>query len=437
MNTMISRYGFDKFVDIVGFAFSVGFIDSATLTTASGILKEDYMPGIVNQVNNPNAFYAELEKSSKDIIEGKYAVIALRMGVSQALGARAELGTLPAAQRSLHVQQQVKLKFIYGTIRVSGPFLESSKTDKASFVRGMRAESEGIRDGMKLDLQRMIYGDSTGKVAGCGVSTATTVVQLAAGANMRYFEVGMLVDLLDSGNANVAITNGTGRVIGSIDTVNLTITLNGNGDPGGNVTTSATVFVVRSGNFNNELNGLNSIVSSTGTLHNIDPTVSGQQRWASYEDDNFGAFDSDSFQAAFDTVHDNSGGWPTMIISQGGPRRSYLKSLVGQRMYIAQEEPKVMKGGFKGLAYIGGEGAKEAIWTKDPYCQAGFVYGLNMDYFEFRRTKDFEFIEINGSAWIPDISGSSGVDAYKAVLACYGEICSTRRNAHMKLENVS
>ncbi len=411
-------------------------VDSATLQTASGILKEYYLPGIQDQVNNPNAFMAELPKNSRDIIQGKYAVFALRMAVSQGIGARAELGSLPAAQRTLHVQAQALLKFLYGTIRVSGPFLESSKTDQASFIRGVRAEAEGITESMKLDLNRMVWGDKdfNGRVSVCGVTAASLTVQLGTAANMIYIEPSMIVDLLvDSTGAT--ITNGTGREVVSFDVAAKTVTLD---TAGGVVTTSAIHGLYRAGNRGNEITGLEAIVDDTLTndIYNVDTSAAGNERWRGNVNSSFGAFTLKKFQLEVDNAHDKSGEWISHIFSQSTERNLYLDQLQTLRHAIAQQPATKLNGGFTGLAYTGG--GAEANWIKDPYAPAGKVFGLCMGRLEWRRLKDFDFIKgMQGEIWLPDIYGTNGADAYKAVLHSYAELVARKRNCHFKLEAVT
>lgn len=415
-------------------------VDSATLITISGLLKNVYMPGITNIVNNPNAFLAELERSGEDIvgdIQGAKAVWAVQTAVSQAVGARGELVALPAAQRTLVRQAEATLKYIYGVIRFSGPLLASAKNDKQAFARGIKSETDGIKLAMKLDLSRQVWGDGTGLIATCGVTTASATVQLAADTNMVYFQVGMIVDLKTI-STGVDITDGNSREITAISVANKTITLDTTV-----VTTTASHGVFREDARNQELTGLDKIVDSTGALFAIDPAVAGNERWAATEDAAFGSFTMDKLQEKIDAVHDDSGEFIDRLFSQGLPRRLYLNQLTAERRFAVQEKPQVLKGGFKGLAYVGG-GETEAVWVKDPYCQASRIYGLTLksqqtgdNLIELRRQVDFEFMEINGSMLLPDIYGSGGMDAFKSVLYCYMEIIAKKRNANFKLLSVT
>lgn len=413
-------------------------VDSATLTTASGILKNNYEGPIVDQINNPNALMAEVDKNTKDIVQGSKIVMAVRMRPTQAIGSRADLGVLPGAQASNYQQPTEVLRNLYGVIRVTGPLMAASKTDKGAFIRAIRAEAEGLTTALNLDQNRQAFGNAKGDgtICLCGTTTASLTVQLAATANMLYFEIGMLVDLLTQ-SSGAAIANGTKREIVAMDQVNKTITLD---TAGSTVTTDATVAIYRNGNYNVELNGLEALLG-TGILHSIDPSVAGNERWKANVNAAFGAWSSIKFQDMVDTCHNNSGKWISHIFSQQGPRNAYLQELTALRRIVSQGDAptKKLNGGFIGLAYTGG--GSEAVWVKDPYApDATSVYGIHMPLVELKQAEDWGFIEMPGAPgvyWLPDILGSSGVDAYKAVMRKYCNLVTKQRNAHLKCQAVT
>lgn len=410
-------------------------VDSATLSTASGILKENFEGGVVNQINNPGAIFKEVEKTSRDVVEGTKVVMNLRMNPSQALGGRAELGALPAPRRTRNVRTEFNLKYMYGTMRITGPLMEASRTDAAAFIKAVRNETEGLQEGLKLDLARQVWGSEAndGRIALCGTSTATRTIQLAAGTNMLYFEIGMIIDLkvLSSG---ADITDGVSREVVGIDEDNLTITIDSNGNV---VTTSSAHGVFREDCRNTELNGLEAIIG-TATLQNVDPSTSGNERWKSRVNANFGAFSLMKLQVEIDKIHNKSGEWIDRIYSSETPRNLYLQTLVAQRRIVTPGDApkKDLDGGWSGLSYSGG--GAEAVWVKDPMAPSdSTIYFVNMKRLSLRRSKDFEFIEISGSRWIPEISGANGVDAYKAVLATYHQLTTDKRSAHGKAQGVT
>lgn len=404
-------------------------MDASIVNEAGGILKRRYEGKIVNQVSNPSALWATIDKNSRSIVQGEKTIVALRMNLSQAVGARGEFGVLPKAQKTRTVQKEVTLKNLYGVLRVSGPLMEASKTDPAAFIRAIRNESEGMTESLKIDMARQSMGDGTGIMANTQVNVATQVLQLEADANMLYFEVDMLIDIRDA--AKVLIAAGDSRSIIDVDVTNKQITIDA---AGGNVTTAVDDGIYREDSVDEEVGGLRKIVSATGILHGVDPTVAGNRRWASSEDLAFGAFDEIKFQDAFDSVHTNSNEWPNMIYSQAKPRNAYLKTLKQERRFITQN-PIKLDAGFKGLSYTGGE--VEAAWVKDSFVRfSDEVFAMNMKWLELRRAKPFQFITIGGTVWIAEIAGSQGVDAFKAVLASYMEMVTRKRNSHLHLRGV-
>lgn len=399
-------------------------VDSATRSTLSALLKNVYEPDIRDNVANPSALWAELKKSAKDIVEGSKVIVGLRLGLSQAVGARAELGTLPLPQRTPVTQSESNLKYIYGVIRMSGPLMASSKTDKAAFKRALENEVAGIKDSLKLDMARQVFGDGTGKLAACGTTSSSTTLQLASDANMLYFHVGMMIDIKNSSNAD--ISNGSSREVTAIDTAAKTLTLDSGG---GSVTTSGTDYVTREDSYNQEITGLRTIVAASGSLQAVTPATAGAERWASTVDTAFGAFDEVKLQDFIDSIHTASGKWPDRCYSQSAPRNAYVKSLQAQRRFVGQPPSMDLKAGFKGLSYVGGE--REMAWVKDSYVFTNKeTYLVNTDHLELRRAFDFTFMEMDGSAWLPEFLGSSGVDAYKAVIRSYVQLVTDQRNAH-------
>lgn len=404
---------------------------SATKTTAAGILKNVYEGPIVDQINNPNVLLKFINRNARDIIEGNQIVGSIRLLPSQGIGSRAEMVALPTAANSAWAQPVDTLKHLYGVMSLSGPLIRATESNAAAFNRAIKAEAEGMTTGLALDLQRQTYGSEAddGRVAVCGVSTASNTIQLATGTNMRYFEIGMVVDICTLSNAT-AITNGSGLAITALDLVNLTFTFVGT-----TLTTSSLHGIYRAGNESGELHGLEVIVS-TKSLHGLNPATGNNYRWQAAVNANFGAFSINAFQSQVDLSHNLSGKWITHIFSQEGPRNAYLAELQAIRRIVQQggNETK-LDGGFTGLEYTGG--GETAIWFKDPFAKDNqTVYGVRLADLELKRYSDWKFMDVNGEYWLPDIYGASGTDSFKAVMYMDAQMWARARNSHFKLQNV-
>src|SRR5438445_11602811 len=110
-------------------------------STADAVLKEDYLPGVREQLNN-NTFLATVEKNSEDIT-GRRAVLALHLKRNAGIGARAEGGTLPSAGVQGDFDEEVQLRHNYARIQVTGQTIKAMASDKTSFVRAVRPALAG------------------------------------------------------------------------------------------------------------------------------------------------------------------------------------------------------------------------------------------------------------------------------------------------------
>lgn len=402
---------------------------SASKSTASGILKNVYEGPIVDQINNPNVLLKFINRNSRDVVEGNKIVGSIRLRPSQGIGARAELVALPTPGNAVWGAPEDTLKHLYGVMQLSGPLIRATEDNAAAFNRAIKAEAEAMTTGLQLDLQRQVYGSETddGQIAVCGVTTASTTVQLSASANMRYFEVGMVVDLLTISTL-IAIANGTATTISSIDETNKTITV------ALAVTTTSLVAVYRSGNASNEMHGLEKIIS-TQSLHGIDPSSGSNGRFKGNVNTNFGSFSIAGFQSEVDNAHNRSGKWVTHIFSQEAPRNAYLAELQAIRRIVQQGNEIKLDGGFTGLEYTGG--GESAVWFKDPFAKDNTtIYGVRLADLELKRYADWKFMDVNGEYWLPDIYGSGGTDSFKAVMYMDAQLWAKARNSHFKLQNV-
>jgi hypothetical protein len=405
---------------------------ASTKTTASGILKTVYEGPIVDQINNPNVLLKFINRNSRDIVEGTKIVGSVRLRPSQGIGARAEMIALPTPGNAVWGAPEDTLKHLYGVMQLSGPLIRATETNASAFNRAIKAEAEAMTTGLSLDLQRQVYGTETddGQIAACGTTSASTTVQLATTANMRYFEVGMVVDILTISTL-VAVSNGTAVTISAIDETNKTITISGSG-----VTTTSLVAVYRAGNASGEIHGLEAVIS-TNSLHGINPSSGSNGRFKGNVNATFGAFSIAAFQSEIDNAHNRSGKWVTHIFSQEGPRNAYLAELQALRQLVQQGGNSTkLDGGFTGLEYTGG--GETAIWFKDPFVpNATTIYGVRLADLELKRYADWKFMDVNGEYWLPDIYGSGGTDSFKAVMYMDCQMWAKARNSHFKLQAVT
>lgn len=392
----------------------------ATLTTATNILKEIYEPKIQDQLQNELTTSKRLEQTSEGVtseVGGKYVVFPVHVKRNHGIGARLEMEQLPTAQNQGYASARVSLAYLYGAVRLSGQTMELAKTNAQAFASVLDQEMEGLQTDVAKDMNRQVFGTSVGALmVSSGAYTANTI----SSTNTQYMEVGMVVDVFDS----TGVTNrATARNVTAVNPgVSIVV-------DGAAIATGATGdIVVRTGSLNRETIGLSQIVSATGTLYNIDPTV--ETKWKSTVNANGGTNRALSESLMIKMVDDvrTQGGKTTLITSTLGVRRSYFNLLVQQREYSNVTE---FEGGFKGLKFTTDNGEIPLISDLD--CQPNRMYFLNEKALKYYRESDWSFMDRDGSKWQRVI----GFDAYDATLYTYRQLGCHRRNSQGLVSDIT
>lgn len=398
-----------------------------TLTNADAVLKEDYLPGVREQLNN-EGIIATFEKNDTDIIEGRRAVLAIHVQRNSGVGARAELDNLPTAGNQGYTDEYINLRYNYARIQVSGQTIRQMKSNKGSFVRAVDSEMTGAVNDLKVDVSRQAWGTSDGVIAATGTTTASATVQLAASTTvvqMREFAKG---DLVDIGTVASPTTVVAGATIQSVNVAALQIVIDSA------VTTSASHRVFRAGaggtTPQKELTGLQTIVAATGALFNIDPAT--YPVWASYVDSNGGTLRSvteSMFAKAQQNVHINGGEDIEVWYCSDGVHRAYAALLLGLKRYPNTVD---LKGGYKGLAAAAG-GTTEVPVTWDRFTPGNSAFGLKSSRITEYRASDWEWADEDGAV----LQRVIGKDAYEAFLFKYADVATDKRNAHGKIVDLT
>ena len=395
-----------------------------TLTTADAVLKEDYLPGVREQLNNDTAL-AFFEKNSEDVV-GRRAVLALHLQRNAGVGSRLEGGTLPTAGNQGYYDEYVSLKYHYAHVQVTGPTIKAMASDKGSFVRAIRSEMDGATNDLRRNLNRQCFGTSNGVVAKCGTTTSSTTIQLDTSATiqqMRQLEVGLIVDIGTVANP-VAIASAV-TITANSNTAGGTITVSGSAV---STTTADFVFISGAGGAaggvgQKELTGLQTIVDSANALFNVDPAT--YPIWASYKDSNSGtnrALTENMFAKAQQSIHISGGTDVDVWMCSDGVHRAYAALLTSLKRFADTVD---LKGGYKGLsAAAGGATVVPVTWDRD--CPGNHAFALrSANLIEFRMS-DWEWMDQDGAV----LQRVIGQDAYEAVLYKYAELATDKRNAH-------
>ena len=395
----------------------------ATLTTLSNILKDFYLPPVVEQLNNEVLLLQRLESQSEDLF-GNRAVVPVHTARSGGIGPALEGAALPAAGNQQYNKATYDLKYLYGRIGVTGPSIAKTASEAGSFLRALKAEMDGIRADLRRDVARQVYGSGFGNglVAKCGTTTAANVVVLASTEAVikGHLYVGMVVDI---GTSPGATSVATARNITAIDVVAGTITIDGAA-----VTTGATNFVARSGAGNGEILGVTEYVSDTAgvVIGGLNPATAGNEVWENKRLMNAGTPRSVSLDLIAQAYAQSriAGGEVSLMVGSIGMERAIFLLLQSQVRYM---DPDNLDGGFKALEVMG----KPFVADRDaPFKRITLLQENRVKVFSNR---DWHFLDEDGLTlkWV------SGFDKWEAVLARYINIGPTQRNVQVILGDLT
>jgi len=402
---------------------------TTTLATVDNLLKEIYEPGLNDQLNNATKTLTRIEKTSDGVehdVGGKYVSFAIRTKRNNGIGARLEMEALPAAGQQAYERARVGLKYLYGSLELTGQTLELAKTNEQAFVNVLDAEMAGIKQTLAKDTNRQVYGTSTGKF-GTANAVGTTTTLVVPNEQNIYFEVGQVIDIYD--NADAVRASGKTITAISVGASNTTITFT---TASGTATASGD-YAVRAGNRAKEIIGLSEIIGTSNTVYNINPAT--VPVWQSVVNANGGtnrALSEGLMIKLVDDIGDLGGGMPTVIFCSRGVRRSYFNLLVQQRQFVNTQK---FEGGFTGLAFTTDDG--EIPVVSDVDCPKNKMFAVNEKELKFYAANDWGFMNRDGSMWQRVINSSGNFDAYDATLFKYCELGTHRRNAHGMLSDIT
>ena len=400
----------------------------ASMTTVNAITKEIYQGQIQDQLQSEIVGIKRIEKTSRGVtseVGGKYVTFPIRVRRNPSIGYRSEYENLQDAGNQSYKSVQIGLKYGYGRVEVTGQTMELAKTNYQAFANAMNLEMNGLKNDIAKDVNRIFYGNGTGSLAALTVtSTAVTVTT----ANTQYLEVGQVVDVCIA--AGTPVSGWTGLVISAINQSTGVVTF---ATPPATRVPVTGDYLTRTGNgivsatVTREPTGLGNIINNTGALFNVDPST--EPTWAAVVDANGGtnrALSEALMIKQTDAVRVN-GGNTSLILCGLGVRRAYWSLLSTNRRFITTTD---FDGGIKGLAFHNGRDIPVVDDIDAPKNQMKFIDESALCIY---RNADWSWLDTDGNIW----KWKVGKDSFEAVLACYWELGTNRRNAHATLNDIT
>jgi len=413
---------------------------SANLSTLSDILKEYYLGPVAEQLNNEVLLLSRLEARSEDLV-GKRAYVPLHHGRSSGVGARAEGEALPTAGRQDYDKAVYDLKYLYGRVEVTGPSMAKTKNETGAFLQALKSELDGIRNDLKKDLARQIYGDGTA-ILGTGITGgtfSTTVIEVGS-EPLRKGQIypGMRVNVMDVSLTPDALHTHSGAAptntftVASVDVAAGEVTFSETSSQSfaandyivrAGVGLSSTTTVGEVNRWSDEVDGIQRIVPHAGAnqFGGINAATAANAYWDNQRLDltvtsQPQLLDLSDLQQALNLVR-IAGGNPTVMLTSLGVQRSVYELLDDQVQYI-NPESLTYASGFKTLSYNG----MPIIADIDaPY---GKMYILDESTLKVFSDQDWHFLDADGMT----LRQVTGYDKFEAVMARYMNLGATRRN---------
>ena len=428
-------------------------IDFTDLTAIADLLKYTYGDGLSNQFVDEKTAYHHFPKS-----ERKPRGLGYQFGVkyarAQGTGARAESAKLPPPLVGKYDKALVYPKYMYGSLRLTGPAIEAAKGDLAAFVDGMTESVDDIYQSLVADLNRMTWGDGFGLIATMSAASDDPTTTGTAGNSwtvtcdndqgLLWAVEGMMVDFYESTAIDVS---SSGARIYSIDVINKTMEMEPvnttdyatyhPGHVSGTITLNNATTAVTTGAYIVAMGARDAVFATSDTP--IEMTGMG----GIYDDgtllDTFQDINADTFTRwranmignssvnrelsldlmlqALDATRARSGKTVQEIYMGLGQRRKYFGLLAPDVRFT----PGTFKGGYETLAFSGGDGSCEIVI--DPICPT------NKMFFQPRgAVEKFEMTPLGWGNLDQQIHQRAGYDEWDQFLRIYTQLGCEQRN---------
>lgn len=401
----------------------------ATLTSITPYLKEVYQGRIRKQLNDEVTTLKRITRSNAGVTNetgGKYVTFPIHTRRNSGIGSRFEMEALPAAGQQGHAAARVGLKYAYGSIQLTEQSISLSDSDPKAFAKALDNEIEGLKNDLRKDLNRQLYGTGDGRVALITGVNAGAVIPVA---DARLVQIGMIVSTQTGTTVdNVTLEVTAVSLAAGANTVTVT--------PAPGTATANLDIMVRKGSGvaasgNRELTGFAAIIAASGNLYNIDPAV--EPEWTAEVSSNGGtprAVSEGLMTQMVDRIR-TRGGKTTVIFQSLGVRRAYANLLMQTRSTVNTQS---FTGGFSGLAFTTDNGEIPVVADVDaPLSKQWFV---NEDSLTYYRDEEWHWLDRDGSMWKQVRDTNGDYDAWYARMAEYHELGCDRRNSNGLIDDL-
>ena len=411
------------------------------LTQWDPLLKDDYAPAIVNQLQDENNILKFMESEvPDDTWVGRKKIIPIKIGRNYSGGSIPAGGRLPQAGRSAYRDFEVPMKNTYGRVGFERNVILQSRSKKGSWQQVIPTEMESLSEALSFHRNRVCWGYGSGILALVnGTITASTTVTVDAPGNVtgsvmgnRYLygdsTSGMFVAFLDGSNNVEAVRTITGVAANGLSvTVDAAVTLTDNDK-----------IVIAQSDAQNSFN-----LEPEGILAGIDDgtyvtTYHGLSRTTfpllqSHVVTGVGALSLDAIQQPIDAVSIRVGAQIDFFGAEHAVRRAYLALLETDRRYTGADLMSP-DGGTKAAKKPTGKNITygDIPFVVDRDCPYRMLFGVN-------KASWTRYVEDEGSwaddeghvlKWVPEY------DQYTAFFSIFDNFHNQTPNKNFRMEGI-
>lgn len=416
----------------------------STLETAAGLLKTVYGPAIVQLIPTMTPVAdIFMDRDAKDYPGGDGISYPAEVQRTEGFGFVPEEGTLPSAGAAKYEKWNFQVKYGVGRVRFSKQAMALTESGRAAFEGVMQREMNGLKNTIKVERGRYIWGDGRGVLAlvNGAVASATVTVDAPGGVagsvtGNRFIRPGMILAAINP--ATGAIRTGTPTVLSRASNGN-TITLSSQPTWSDNdyIVRAMTASVTDAANtsYQKEPMGLRGMVDNgtyVSTFHGINRTS--VPLAGAYVVSTTGTLSADILQRAIDVADERGDAEISDLFMHQSVRRAYLLLMDPFRRYQAGDLTNPDAGT---KAAKRGKVAFGAIpITVDKYADYASIFGVDRNGFFRYRAIDGEWADDDGSILRAAGVGASGVDSWEAFFRVWEEFHCDYPNANFRLGGV-
>lgn len=406
---------------------------SASLAGADAILKEYYPSAIVEQLNYKTFLLDQIDRDSEHVdFTGRRAIVPLHRGRNRGRGSIGDGGGLPFAGKQDWIDAIVPIRYHASAIELSDQAIQQTKSNEGAFVSLLEAETKGVANDMKKDINRQVYGTGDGVLTTISAN-ATGVVTCAS---IQYLQVGDIVSVVTSNGS--AVTNGNHLIVTARNTSTPSVTLYETS--GGAATAQTAQFTYASGqqlvladgwganSYGKEMDGLRNISGTTSrTLHGVNSATAGNEFWNPQVIAQGGAITEDSMIQLADRVGATGQGEVDTFLTTRGIRRRLAGLFTSYRRYNDAKAVELHTG-YTAIM------VNEVPVIIDDDCPKGFVFALNKGAFKWFELSKPGFLEQDSGIFTLKDGSSAGTkqavwQAYFRWYAAFGCVAPNRTGA--------